>query len=603
MRSTRMVASGIAIAVVPVLVLAFCQSRSFPFHINSQGEFPPALAQEVREIARDVATTHGLYLHAKGGSESSDGLERLSLWVLPSEDADLWTMVLSRHGTTLSVTASEMAGFPTKALDSLFHDMKSELEGQLGISLCQNAPRRCVLPADPDLLYLMDMGHVRAEEPGQFIYDLAARHGVRVLEVKIVKTEGADEVVGEGIFEALFYRDKRSLLRGEFPLILTNTPSGGRLVLSMFHRGGMYKDVQDALVQDAKSTFEAHYGGRFCRADPATERCDAEHAELERHREEWLQARVTGDVFEIEAFLAARPESPHARAAREHASRIRDLARHPPPVRPGPTAPWAGRHPGERFADALPDGSAGPEMTVAPAGVFRMGCADARSCPLEELPVHEVRVARPFALSTREVTHAQYFRFVRPEKRLDPTWSDRPATHLTWAEATMYAAWLSEQTSAAYRLPSEAEWEWAARANTATAYAWGDEMEGGRARCHECPWPQPSGLDRWGLPMRMPWVLPVASYPPNAWGFHDMHGNAAEWTADCWHRDHVGAPPDGAARMDGDCSRRVVRGGSYDTPPRALRSSARVGKDAGERYLDVGFRVLRELRNVEAWAE
>ena len=248
-----------------------------------------------------------------------------------------------------------------------------------------------------------------------------------------------------------------------------------------------------------------------------------------------MRARDAGPES-IEAFLAASPDGPRAEAARERLALLRRLAEPPPPVPAGPTAPWIGRRPGETFADALPDGSFGPRMAVAPAGVFQMGCASAAGCRLEELPRHPVRVARPFALSTREVTHAEYFRFASPDKRLDPTWADRPATHLTWVEAAGYAEWLSERAGAAYRLPSEAEWEWAARAGTETAYSWGAEMEGGRARCHECPWPQPSGLDVFGSPLIMTWVTFAGSYAPNGWGFHDMHGNAAEWTADCGGR-------------------------------------------------------------------
>lgn len=140
-------------------------------------------------------------------------------------------------------------------------------------------------------------------------------------------------------------------------------------------------------------------------------------------------------------------------------------------------------------------------------------------------------------------------------------------------------------------LPSEAEWERAARAGSGTAYHWGDGVGVLKARC--------AGCDR-ARPHRT-YPDHVGSHPPNAWGLFDMHGNAAEWTADCWNPNHLGAPPDGAARADGDCSRRVVRGGSYDTPPRAIRAAARVGRQADERHLDVGFRVLRELRNVDAW--
>ena len=217
-------------------------------------------------------------------------------------------------------------------------------------------------------------------------------------------------------------------------------------------------------------------------------------------------------------------------------------------------------------------------MTVVPAGAFNSGCVSGAGCRLEEAPVHPVRVMRAFAMSTREATHTEYFLFARPDKRIEPWWADRPATHLTWAEAAAYAAWLSERTGNRYRLPTEAEWEWAARALTGTAYPWGNEVGGWRARCAGCgtSWPPTSR------------VAPTGSYPPNRWGLFDMHGNAAEWTADCWHRDHAGAPADGSARTDGDCSRRVVRGGSYDTPPRAIRSAARIGKLADERYLDTG---------------
>ena len=539
--------------------------------------------------------------------DPADGLETLSLWVVPSEDEKKqWILTLLRHGTTLDLMAYRLSDLTEVELDSLVGEVTGELEEQVAWAPCEPDPVRegiCVRPAKPSRLYLMDRNDAPGE-PGMAVYDLAARHGVRALQVNLRKNEPSTGrwVVGT-VFESLLYPDHRAYHRGDFPLRLTNGPQGSRLALSVFDSGEMPPDALDALVEDAKATFEAHYGSRFCRADPATERCDAARTDLERQREAWLGVRATRDPWTIETFLEEHPNGHHAEDARQRLARLRTLAKRPAPAPAAPAAPWVGRRPTERFADVLPDGSSGPEMTVVPAGVFLMGCASSSGCPLRELPVHAVRVGRPFALSTREVTHAEYFRFARPDKRLDPSWRDRPMTHLNWVEAAAYAAWLSKRTGAEYRLPSEAEWEWAARAGTTTPYPWGDEMEGGRARCHECPWPQPTGLDVLGTPRRPVWVWTVGAYPANPWGFHDMHGNAAEWTADCWHADHLGAPADGSERTDGDCSRRVVRGGSYDTPPAALRSSARLGKAAGERYLDVGFRVLRELRNVETWSE
>ena len=580
-----------------VFALTACESKAPRAYLV--GQFPPPLTEEVESVVHDSASRRGLHLQVnyKGRPDFRDGLEGLFLVVNPSETApNRWIMVLSRFGEKLNIYTVDGEGLAPDALDRFMNEIVERLREDLGLELCATWDRvesLCVSNAEPVLTYLIDFGGVRVARPGQTGYDLASRNGVRYFS--------SWDVGGvEGLFEARLHPDGRAFARGEFPVLLTNAPSGDRLRLSVFDRGGMAAEDLDTLVRDAKATLEVKYGRPLCRANPATWVCDAAHAELERQRESWLRSRDAGPES-IEAFLAASPDGPRAEAARERLALLRRLAEPPPPVPAGPTAPWIGRRPGETFADALLDGSFGPRMAVVPAGVFQMGCASAAGCRLEELPRHPVRVARPFALSTREVTHAEYFRFASPDKRLDPTWADRPATHLTWVEAAGYAEWLSERAGAAYRLPSEAEWEWAARAGTETAYSWGAEMEGGRARCHECPWPQPSGLDVFGSPLTMTWVAFAGSYAPNGWGFHEMHGNAAEWTADCWRPNHLGAPPEGSARTDGDCPRRVVRGGSYETPPHAIRSAARAGRAAAERYMDVGFRVLRELRNVPAW--
>ena len=579
------------LAALPLafVFLATLTTSGTPPHAHFVGDYPPSMAAEVQETVRAVAAAHGLLFWSRTLPPAFGELGTLLMGVLtPGRNTRVMSASGVDTGLSLMFTNMDEQHITADEIDAFAADVVAGLDGALHLKLCREDLARglCMRLAHPRIKYAMDFGGVLVEEPGQEIYDAARRRDARV--VGMFDHEMEKLTGGKGHFEYRFYRDKRSYRAGIFPLLLTNAPRGDRLLLKVFDRGGMPSEDLDGLVRDVRSSLERRHGRRFCRARPDTGACDAEHRELEGQRSAWLEARAVGTAAAVEAFLAAHPGSRHVEAARRRLARLRAMEAPPPPVPPPPAKPWAGRNAGERFADALGDGSQGPEMTVVPAGLFHSGCASGVGCRLDELPVHPVRVARPFALSIREVTHAEYFRHARPGKRIEPWWADRPVTHLTWAEAAAYAGWLSERTGAAYRLPSEAEWEWAARAGTRTAYSWGDEVGGQRALCAYC----------WGFSTAS-WVAPAGSYAANAWGFLDMHGNAAEWTADCWNPDHLGAPSDGSARLDGDCSRRVVRGGSYDTPPRAIRSAARVGKPADERYLDVGFRVLRELRPLD----
>ena len=596
-----------ALALVAVLPLAFVflatlslSPPSFlitsvtPAHAHFVGGYPPAMAAEAQEAVHAVAAAHGLLFRSGTRSPVFGELGTLFMSVLtPDRKMTVMSARGSDTGLYLMFLNMDEQHIAADEIDAFAADVVAGLEEALRLKFCREDLARglCGRPALPHIAYAMDFGGVLVEEPGQEIYDAARRWDVRVvglLDSQMLKVTGGKS----GRFEYRFYRDKMSYRAGVFPLLLTNAPLGDRLWLKVFGRGEMPSEDLDGLVRDVKSSLERRYGRRFCRARPDTGACDAEQRELEGQRSAWLEARAVGTAAAVEAFLVAHPGSRHAEVARRRLARLRAMEMPPLPAPPPSAKLWAGRRAGERFADALDDGSQGPVMTVVPAGLFHSGCVSGVGCRLDELPVHPVRVVRPFALSTREVTHAEYFRYARPSKQIESWWADRPVTHLTWAEAAAYAGWLSGRTGAAYRLPSEAEWEWAARAGTRTAYSWGDEAGEQRALCAYC----------WGFSIAS-WVAPTGSYAANPWGFLDMHGNAAEWTADCWHPDHLGAPADGSARLDGDCSRRVVRGGSYDTPPRAIRSSARVSRNTDERYLDVGFRVLRELRNVEAWAE
>ena len=217
----------------------------------------------------------------------------------------------------------------------------------------------------------------------------------------------------------------------------------------------------------------------------------------------------------------------------------------------------------QTFADALASGGNGPEMVVIPAGTFRMGCVSGQSCLDSEKPVHDVQVPQPFALSKHEVTFADWDVCVsaggckgyRPDDR---EWGrgSRPVINVSWADAQAYVAWLSGETGKTYRLPSESEWEYAARAGTVTKYSWGNEIGHNRANCYGCG-------SRWDLDR----TSPVGAFAPNAFGLHDMHGNVDEWVEDCWNDSYYGAPTQGEAWTSGDCANRVLRGGSWYLRP------------------------------------
>jgi formylglycine-generating enzyme required for sulfatase activity len=238
--------------------------------------------------------------------------------------------------------------------------------------------------------------------------------------------------------------------------------------------------------------------------------------------------------------------------------------------------------------DSFKDCDTCPEMVVLPAGNFMMGSNDGNS---EEKPVHKVTIGRPFAVGKFEVTFAEWDTCVSEvgcsHIPNDRGWGRgrRPVINVSWEDVTkQYLPWLSRMSGRNYRLLSEAEWEYSARAGTLTRYAFGNTITKQQAQYSEGPDGSAGN------------TVEVGSFKPNGFGLYDMHGNVWEWVEDCWHETYVNAPSDGNAWMS-SCSgdlRRVRRGGSYYNVAKILSSSFRAKNLPIER-LNFGFRIARTL--------
>jgi formylglycine-generating enzyme required for sulfatase activity len=233
-----------------------------------------------------------------------------------------------------------------------------------------------------------------------------------------------------------------------------------------------------------------------------------------------------------------------------------------------------------------------PEMVVVPPGRFLMGSRAGQGYD-EERPQHEVTIAKPFAVAKFALTFDEWDACAAGvdcrAKVSDLEWGRgrRPVINVSWNDAQAYVKWLSSITGKSYRLLSEAEYEYAARAGTRTAYPWGPAIKlNGKpmANCVSCG-------SQWDTQQ----TAPVGSFPANAFGLYDMVGNVYQWTEDCWNGDYKRAPADGFAWTTGDCSRHAVRGSSFLAVADFVRSVSREWHDAGDQDADRGFRVARTL--------
>ena len=249
---------------------------------------------------------------------------------------------------------------------------------------------------------------------------------------------------------------------------------------------------------------------------------------------------------------------------------------------------------GQRFRDC----AACPEMVVVPPGSFSMGSPFfIKQRQYDEGPPHRVWIDKPFAVGVHEVTFAEWdacvaaggCRGYRPDD-LDWGRGRRPVINVSWKDAQAYVSWLSRETDQPYRLLSEAEWEYAARARTKTPFHVGWKITTQQANYR--------GSGRYELGRKQVYraqTVPVGSFDANGFGLHDVHGNVLEWVADCWNVDYSGAPLDGSAWMFGDCSKRVLRGGYWSYGSWGARSAKRYRHTLASRGNHIGFRVARTV--------
>ncbi len=395
-----------------------------------------------------------------------------------------------------------------------------------------------------------------------------------------------------------------------------NSPYTKHLLASLRHAESdifqVFSRVSQAVAQETREQqipwFNSSLTGRFqFRLDvqvtvtvpPAVAAPDP----VANERAFWDSVKDSKNPEELKAYLEQFPDGLFAALARARLKSIEStqLATVAPTTQK--VAPIALQDDLQRLAagTVFKDCDVCPEMVVLPAGKFQMGDVEGigDGYAKASVPVREVTFRAPFALGKYEITHEEFDRFSQATGRSllsDHGWGRgrRPVTKVSWDDAVAYVQWLSEQTGKRYRIPSEAEWEYAARAGTRTAFWWGSQPSHeyanyGKGMPGWFPSGVVSGRDQWL------YTAPVGQFPANPFGLHDMQGNVWEWVSDCFAESYAGAPSDGTPR-GGDCENRIMRGGSWGYNPNYMRASTRVKVIWGVlSFLYYGIRVARDL--------
>lgn len=312
----------------------------------------------------------------------------------------------------------------------------------------------------------------------------------------------------------------------------------------------------------------------------------------------WEAIKESKDPTEYEAYLLTYPNGRFARLAEIRIRTLKGEANDSVPSdgasstsSAGPASIGVDAESKEQAAGAPTSADNGrfqdcdecPEMVVVSAGSYLMGSNQHRP---DEVPKHEVTFARPFAIGVYEVTVREWDACLREGacRLSSPAQADPrlPMSNVSWDDAQRYVSWLSKKAGKEYRLPSEAEWEYAASGGKGSMFWWGNQVGKGKANCSDC-----------GSAWDGKTPAPVGSFDPNPFGLYDVSGNLWEWTLDCYNPSYKGAPTDGSGWLRGDCITRVLRGGCWNLPSDYMRTTRRNHYDRDVRYYLHGFRVVR----------
>jgi formylglycine-generating enzyme required for sulfatase activity len=500
------------------------------------------------------------------------------------------------------------------SLDTVLRTMKKPRASRLNLVIldtCLNNPfsseattDMSSLPANTVIAY--------ATAPGGFAAD-GARHGIYTGALLDALTEAPSQQSLAELFQHVAARVVDATGGQQRPWIAisqpppsestTDTPSPttwplasaafDKTVITLHSRGILPKDSSEQYeitfwnsIKD--SNYPADYEA-YLKAYPNGRFVTLAHARIDRLR----AAASTPAALVSPAAPAVAPTPQSARSATPASAAPQERPHPAPaptasvPAPPSTTAVAAKpvNHP--PAAGEQRDCTSCPSMITVAAGSFPMG---SNTDDPSEKPVHHVSIGAPFAIGKYEVTVEQWNACVAANacQKLTPesnTSKTAPARDLSWDDAQQYVKWLSKVTGKPYRLPTEAEWEYADRGGTTTAYWWGDQMRKGNANCTNC-----------GDPWHKEGPEAVGSFTPNPLGLYDMNGSVWEWTADCWHSSYQGAPVDGRPWDSPGCDMRVIRGGSWREDGSYMLSATRFKYSAGVRQSQDGLRVVKELK-------